>query len=413
MAGLGRPLIGQPLRWGVLAALCAGLLAATTLFAQFRAQPFQLPQQQLTPEESLRYRLPSEPQVQSELEDARTLLAAGDYDAAIETLQRLLVEVEDFFEIETDQSASSSLDRVESLLQGMPPEAIETYRRRFEPLAAQRLAQARNRGDLAELLEIVRQYPLTLAAIEASEHAGAIAFDQGETALAARVWERLLPTTEVGPLRTSRLIRISQAWTLAGQPEQASEYVRELSSIAQTSPIEYEGKLLAPSATGDAAWMNKVFGPVAPLVPHRVRDWRIAGGHARRWGDGPLVSPLQRGSWAAPLIDQYDVYDTGRDEKFQAILKFLETKYLRSDRPDATKTVPLVIGSPLVEGNTVLVQGVGSLKALDAGTGQVRWSGVVEDDTFLYFGQRNYVETGQNPSQDRLIEAYLGQEAVK
>ena len=236
MAGLGRPRIGRPLCWGVFAALCWSALAATPLPAQFGGQ-FQMQPQ--TPEEILRQRLPHEPQVVSEISDARELLASGDYEAAIDVLQPLLEEGEDFFEFEPDQPATSSLDRVESLLRGMTPEAIETYRRRFEPLAAQRLAQARQRGDLTELLAVVRIYPLTRAATEATESAGAFAFDQGETALAARLWERLLPATEVGPLRTSRLIRIAQAWTLAGQPEQAVEYVRSTPELAPLSTLCY------------------------------------------------------------------------------------------------------------------------------------------------------------------------------
>ncbi len=410
MAEHGRTLFRRPLRWYLSAAVCCCVIGATAspaLWAQFG----QFQMQPQTPEELLRQRLPHEPQVLSEISDARELLAAGDYDAAIEKLQPLLEQGEDFFELEADTPASSTLGRIESLLRGLPPEAIDTYRRRFEPLAAQRLAQARLRGDLTELLAVVRIYPLTLAAVEATEAAGAIAFDQGETALAARLWERLLPATEVGPQRTARLIHMAQAWTLSGQPEQAADYVRELSTLAQTSPLEYEGKLLTPPATGDAAWLNKVFGPVAPLVPHRFGDWQMGGGHPRRWGDGPLVSPLQRGSWSYPLIDPLDTYVKGRDEKFQSVLKYLEAKYLRNDNSNAVKTLPWVVGSPLVDGETVLVQGMASLKALDARTGQIRWSGVVKDDTFLYFCERHYVETVSNPSQDRLVELYLGQRA--
>lgn len=406
MAGLGRPLSA----W-VCAALCWGLcvISPAPLRAQFRAQfPTATP---LTPEEILRQRLPHEPQVLSELEEAQALLSNGDHDGAMDILQPLLEQEEDFFDLPVGQPSGSLLNRAELMLRALPPEAVESYRRRYESLAAQRLAQARKSGDLAELLAISRIYPLTLAAAEAIELAGESAFDQGETALAARLWERLLPTTPTGPERTTRLILIARAWTLAGQPDQAVEFVRELSPLAQTSPIEFEGKLLTPPETRDAAWLNKVFGPVVPLVPHRVEDWRMGGGHPRRWGDGPLVSPLQRGRWAYPLIDTYDVYDAGHDEKFLSILKSLESKYLRTDGGGLGKTTPLVIGSPLVDGDTVLVQGIGSVKALDARTGTIRWSGVVEDDTFLYWTRRNYVEPGSNASHDRLVEMYLSQRA--
>lgn len=406
MAGLGRPLSV----WAC-AALCWGLWAVSPapLSAQFRA-PFPAAEP-LTPEEILRQRLPHEPPVQSALEEAQTLLSNGDHEGATDILQSLLESEEDFFDLPRGQTPGSLLNRAESMLRELPPEAVESYRRRYESLAAQRLAQARRSGNVVELLAISRIYPLTLAAIEATELAGESAFDQGETALAARLWERLLPTTPAGPERTTRLILIARAWTLAGQPDQAVEALRELSPLAQTSPIEFEGKLLTPPESGEAAWLNKVFGPVKPLVPHRVDDWRMGGGHPRRWGDGPLVSPLQRGNWAYPLIDTYDVYDSGYDEKFLSILKSLETKYLRTERGEVAKITPLVIGSPLVDGDTVVVQGIGAVKALDARTGKILWSGVVEDDTFLYWTRRNYVEPGANASHDRLVEMYLSQRA--
>ncbi len=403
MAGLGRPQ-----NWWATAALAFGFMAAFAdpVSAQFGGQfPAQ---NDLTPEQSLIERLPREPQVLADLNDARELLTAGDHEAAIDVLQSLIEHGEDFFELEMEKPSGSTLGRVESLLRGMPSEAIETYRRRYEPLAAQRLAAARKRGDLTELLEIVRIYPLTLAAMEAAQAAGDIAFDQGETALAARVWERLLRDQSPGAERTALLIEISRAWTLAGQPESAAVFVKELSTLTQTSPIEYDGKLLAPPVNGDATWLNKVFGPVAPLVPQRANAWHMGGGHPRRWGHGPLVSPLQRDSWVYPLIDQYDVFTRKRGDeaeerhaKFETMLRNLETKYLRNA---ALKTTPLLVGSPLVDGETVLVQGLGSVKALDARTGLLKWSGVVKDDIFLYFAERNY-----DDSNERLVDFFLAQ----
>ncbi len=406
MAGLGRPWrIGQS-AW-LLGLLFAAIAAPAS--AQFR--PPLRTGIEVSPEQSLLSRLPKEPQFSLSVGNARELIEAKDYDAAIDTLQPLLEKNEDFFESENEKLAGSALDRVEKLLHEMPAEGVDSYRRRYEPLAAQRLTGARARHDLAELLAIVRTYPLTLAAAEATQVAGEIAFDQGETALAARLWERLLPTTAVGVERTDRLIRIAQAWTLAGQPAAAAEQVRELSTLAQTSPIEYQGKLLTPPATADVGWLNKVFGPVPPLVPQRVADWRMTGGHPRRWSNGWPVSPIQRGSWAYPLVDQYDIYVSGRDAIFQTALRDLNTKFQKGDSTDSSKTSPVVIGAPLVVGETVLVQGLGSVKALDARTGQIRWSGVVEDDTFLYWAWRNYEEKGANPRHDSLLETYLGQRA--
>ena len=407
MAGLGRPQYG----WTSAVLFGCGLwLATAPAIAQFGLPLAQ--QQELTPEQSLQLRLPREPQILAELNQALEHLKSEDYEAAIDTLQPLLEHSEDCFEVDKGKPTGSLLNRIETLFREMPKEAVETYRRRYEPAAALRLEAARTRGNLAELLAIVRLYPLTLAAAEATQAAGEIAFDQGEPALAARLWERLLPTTEPGSQRTARMILIAQAWTLAGQPTAAAEQVQELSVLAQTAPLEYEGHLLTPPPTADATWLNKVFGPVRPLIPQRVGDWRMSGGHPRRWGTGVPVSPLQRGSWNYPLIDQNDVFNTpGREVEFQTFLKEIETKYQRNEVFGTAKTIPLVVGSPLVVGDTVLVQGFGSVKALDARTGEIRWSGVARDDTFLYWTWRNYEGKDTDQLHDKLVEVYLGQRA--
>ena len=101
MAGLGRPL-----NVWACAALCWGLGFASPapLLAQFRAQfPTAEP---LTPEEILRQRLPHEPQVLSELEEVQALLSNGDYEGAMDILQPLLEQEEDFFDLPMRQSSN-------------------------------------------------------------------------------------------------------------------------------------------------------------------------------------------------------------------------------------------------------------------------------------------------------------------
>ena len=407
MAGLGRPRIG----WGRVAIGAALLwLTATTASAQFGGQFGQ--QMETNPEQGLLNQLPRETRLLIELNQARESLNSQDYESAIDKLQPLLELIEDHFEVEGMKPTRSSLERAESLLWSMPPEAIETYRRRYEQLAARRLESARQQGNLTELLDVARIYPLTLAAAEAIRTAGDFAFDQGETALAARLWERLLVHMEPGPERVGLLLRITRAWTQANQPGAAAKHLPELSVLAQAGPLVDEGRNITPPPMADSAWLDKVFGPTPSLIPQRVGDWKFAGGHPRRWGSGEPVSPLLRGYWSYPLIDEYDTFFApGREGEFLTFLMELEKAYLQGDLFDATKTTPLVIGAPLVVGDTVLVQGLGSVKALDARTGELRWSGVVRDETFLYWTWRNYQSLGSDQLQNRLVAIYLGQRA--
>ncbi len=210
---------------------------------------------------------------------------------------------------------------------------------------------------LSDYLEVARLYPPTEAARSALREGADIAHDIGEPAVAARLRERLLPSIPAGPERTTLLIEISRDWTISGQPELAQSSVKELSELTRTSPIEFDGKLLTPPETGDAAWLNKVFGPVSTLVPRRSSDWRGAGGHPRRWADGPLVSSIQRGSWSYPLIDRYDTRQfenlpnnqpikQSRHEKMLSLVKSLENRFLV--KRTLAPLTPVLVGAPLV-----------------------------------------------------------------
>jgi outer membrane protein assembly factor BamB len=414
MTGLGRPVLWWLPGWILGLSLCL----VPSAQAQFGFNGLR----QSTDEESLFRRLPREPRTLGILAQVASLIEAGSYQEAIDLLQPVLESTEDFFDLDQKQSpVGSILDRVESLLRSLPPEAIETYRRQFEPQAEQLLKDARKSGELNQFLEIARLFPITQSAQVALREGATIAQDHGESAVAARLRERILPDIPEGAERTSLLIEIARDWTIAGQPELAQVYVKELSALARTSPLEFEGKLLTPPESADAAWLNKVFGPVVPLVPQRSADWRVSGGHPRRWADGQMVSPVQRGSWSYPLIDRYDTrhYEDmphkedlpaappvtqKRHEKMLSLLKALETKFLVNKTLD-TQT-PVLVGSPVVDRGTVLVQGLGTVKALDLQTGQLRWSGVVEDNTFLYCVYRCFLEDN---SQAGFMDLFLGQ----
>lgn len=405
MTGLGRPGLGWAL--GVFLLLVAPLQAQ---FGMFNPSP------PLTPEESLFRRLPREPRIQSTIEQLVPQIESLNHQDTIDQLQEILETSEDFFDV--DQKlvpVGSLLDRVEKLLLDLPPEALDVYRRQYEPLAEQLLKAARSSGVLSDYLEVARLYPPTEAARSALREGADIAHDIGEPAVAARLRERLLPGVPTGPERTTLLIEISRDWTVSGQPELAQSYVKELSELTRTSPIEFDGKLLTPPETGDAAWLNKVFGPVSTLVPRRSSDWRGAGGHPRRWADGPLVSSIQRGSWSYPLIDRYDTRQfenlpssqpikQSRHEKMLSLVKSLENRFLL--KRTLAPLTPVLIGAPLVDGNTALVQGLGTVKAIDLRTGQLRWSGVVEDNTFLYWAYRCFLE---ETSQAGFLDLFLGQ----
>lgn len=406
MTGLGRP--------GIWWLACVLLFLSRSVEAQFGGfNNFPA----MTPEQSLWRRVPREARTLGVLGQGQSLIDAQDYQAAIDLLQPLLESTEDFFEFDAALNpVGSVLDRTESLLRGLPPEAIEIYRRQYEPLAEQLFKEARRSGELSDYLEVANHFPLTASARSALREATAVAFDMGETAVAARLRERLLVGAAPGAERTKLLIEIARDWTMSGQPELAQAHVLELSALARQTPIEFEGKLLTPPESADAAWLNKVFGPVPTLVPRRSIEWRISGGHPRHWSDGRMVSPIERGHWSYPLIDRYDTRhyeDVARNgqaaprtrhDKLLGMVKELETRYLVNK--SLGSVTPIVAGSPLVDRGVALVQGLGTVKAVDLKTGRLRWSGVVEDNTFLYWVSRCLQD---DSAQTGILNLFLGQ----
>lgn len=402
--------IRRPTRWKwVMVGLLANLLAmgSVPLPAQFPFNPPQIPE--YTPGERLRQRLPFETSPESALQRATVLIEQQDYETAITTLQSLIESGEDYFRFTGSDEYSSALKQAETLLFSLPPEAREVYERRYGAQATQALERAHATNDLAAGLEVARLYPLTAAARLALRLAAETAFDQGEPALAARLWGRLLPHTEAGPERTTLLLEITRAWTQAGFPSATNDALTELHASAQSTPLSFEGKLLAPPDKADRVWLEKVFGAARPRTARRNTEWWMNGGHASRWSDGPFAHPVQAGHWTYPLIDRYDFYTEGRMAAVLKDLNAMEARYIKNVRTDSTSSTPIQIGSPVVVGDQVFVAGYGTVKALDRRTGELRWSGVAIDETFRYLTEQNFAP--DDASHPQYMSLLLGQRA--
>ena len=81
-------------------------------------------------------------------------------------------------------------------LASLPAEAQQLYRDRYERRAGEALAQARDAGDRRALTQLIRRYPLTLAAEQAWWTLGDLELELGNGYAAAHAWRRAAQTAE-------------------------------------------------------------------------------------------------------------------------------------------------------------------------------------------------------------------------
>ena len=190
--------------WAALAVLVA-LAGSPAAWGQQRLPffPLETPFQRV--ELSAEVTVPeADAEARAHLQQAMEYLAASQWDEGIETLRRLMAEDGDALLAvrgvllgEAQAIRYVPLQQhVQRLFAALPPEALELYRRRVDPLA-QRLYQAAvaNR-DAAALQRLIDEYFASSVGDDALLAAGELALQAGDAAAARAAWLRLLPVPD-------------------------------------------------------------------------------------------------------------------------------------------------------------------------------------------------------------------------
>jgi len=174
--------------------------------------------------------------VDEELEDylhrAETLVAASQYDEAIEILQSLVTSGAKVF-CRPDEKVGRFISLRSVALQkigALPDEGLALYRQRYDAKAAALLRDAQQSGDETLLRQVVEEYFHTSCGDRAMNLLGAQLMDEGRFLDAARVWDAAR-NHRGGSMDTALLIaKAATAYHLAGVTDQATERLALLKS---------------------------------------------------------------------------------------------------------------------------------------------------------------------------------------
>lgn len=149
--------------------------------------------------------IPLDGEANKKLQILEDRLAAGQWDAVIESLLELL-ETHEQGMVNLEAGTPGGVARYglvqaacERLLTTMPPEGLAAYRRRIDPLAERWLQAATVGHDRAALERLVHQAYYSSWGDEALWQLGQAAWNQGDFTAARRWWSQLLPQDAGAP----------------------------------------------------------------------------------------------------------------------------------------------------------------------------------------------------------------------
>ena len=310
-------------------------------------------------------------------EQAQQKFERGDFQSAIELGYRLLKTGQDgFFRPDPAAPRLASLrTSVQTLIQRLPEEQWKWYELQYGVTARTELRQALLQGDRAALSRVARDFPLTVAGLEATDLLAGRHCDRGQFLAAALAWERVRNTARrVGDWEPRLSIRTALAWALTGDGDRAQSVLRALAADYAGRKVELAGRtLVVPQANDDLGlWLKKHFHFRDLGYAGRSPDWMMAGNNPSRSGLGVIGAEQPRQRWTRstlqdPLKDPTLTELTPRDELLQQALKQLNQRYRNQRQPLIASAQPVVVQG------TVYVRTVGTHRALQLDSGARVW----------------------------------------
>ncbi len=325
--------------------------------------------------------LPSDREWAFTLHEAEQLLETERSLDAIEVLQSLWDLSSDTF-LPTGESLR---ERLHLVFQNMSPENFEAYNRRYDSEASRLFEQAIRDDAHAKLEEVIRRFYFTRHGLLAS-HAMAIALvDRGDLIGGARYLE--LAAEHPSARNPSTLLSLAaQCWHAVGETERAAEIIEQL-NVAVPQAAWSEGTIWTPHPEA-SEWMAFRQSPLT---------------HS---SNSAPVSPLGELAWESTTIE-FDVLVgfPGRDEEVQQLLAGFVRRMASNDE---RQMLPVL--QPVAVGDVVILNSYCNTWAIEAATGELRWSTSIEDVSFgMLFLGKEFEEQAQ--AYQPLAEYYFGQRA--
>ena len=321
------------------------------------------------------------------IQRARACIAKKDYSEAIKILQAL-IEKEDagFVPVGNDKTRYVSLrSEAVKILGAMPPEALERYRRFYDPKAQRKYAEAVKSGSVEGLQKVAEWYRHTSFGPQALETLAGIHFDRGRFPGAVWCWGKLLPFKSKKD-QALLLTKIAVACHLAGDDTKAAQYADKLRKDHPEAKATIGGRERKLSDVLIEVFDKPAMRKPAPRKYGAV--WPGWGGTPDGLGTMDECDVVLLPRWRWPVIEETD----------QNIFKHLVVKlplaglaYVRNNitpyaelhngcvrlrrkvgNRSSEITAPAML-RPVVVGDWIIYRDEQGVVALDAYTGKVVW----------------------------------------
>lgn len=294
------------------------------------------------------------------LERARQHLDDNELSLAFDALQSLLGDPQELLSPSQDWTRAPSDSffltdgRLHSirhealrLFESLNREQLEFYEKKYSEIANRALQAARESGQSAAYLEVARRCFPTRAGAQATDEAATRLLDRGETALAARLWLRLIESNIHRRRLTSRLFeKAAIALILSGDEPQAERVIKS-----------------AQSAFGSVSFSAESIRAAARQYPQRPQ--LVMNDAARSPFGGPSNNSISQGSvpYLAPVWTQ-PLY---ANRPFELLANW------EQDRASNELKETGVAVFPLIAADQLIVRDLQGIRSCDPQTGRLLW----------------------------------------
>lgn len=304
----------------------------------------------------LRAGAPHDTETERQLRKAATLMEEGNWDLAMDLLQRQLDRSDDVSILLNDGNLVTARRQATRMLAEIPEEFRERYRLQYGDIAAQKLSAAIAANDLDEISEVANRYFHTPAGHEAANHVGTWHFDRGEFGMAALWFAQLLEARAKVAEDAKWRMKAALAYRQAGQLSDSEEILKEISSTGDAQ-LQLGGEEIDPNH-----WMLERGSPVTSIPP-QLTEWPLFFGTPQRTGTATGGEPLLIPKWHEPLSHSHAIQQL--------------TENLLDDLADQNMA-PIPAWMPLMVDGKVIFRTLRGVLVVDAQTGRRLWETDVE-----------------------------------